>query len=193
VSVHVRRYDGDTDVSIIQCIGQRRGNYDYDPTTSRFQVIGLTQDVMIVMETQDIDFILHLLHINTAPPLHVTPSLDRLLITLEMICDELNRYKVLKFGIKLANSVVPHPLEVHNYNWYIMPEGGAYVWDAWRTTRNSNPNIVMFVRLHPDYGLEEGGSGRATVLDHPLHITLFAGNFREYLPPHMRSLARPPR
>jgi hypothetical protein len=87
-----------------------------------------------------------------------------------MICDELNRYKVLKFGITLTNSVVPHPLEVLNYNWYIMPEGGAYVWDAWHTTRNSNPNIVMFVRLHSDYGLEEGGPGRATVLDHPLHI-----------------------
>jgi hypothetical protein len=110
-----------------------------------------------------------------------------------MICDELNRYKVLKFGITLTNSVVPHPLEVHNYNWYTMPEGGAYVWDAWRTTRSSNPNIVMCVRLHPDYGLEEGGSGKAIVLDHPLHIALFAGNFREYLPTYLRPLARPPR
>jgi hypothetical protein len=74
-----------------------------------------------------------------------------------------------------------------------MPEGGAYVWEPWHTTRNSTPNIVMFVQLHADYGLREGGSGRPTVLDHPLHIALFQGNFREYLPPHMRSLERQPR
>jgi hypothetical protein len=110
-----------------------------------------------------------------------------------MICDSLNDYAVLRFGITLTNTVVPHPLEVLNYNWYIMPEGRAYVWDAWRTTRNSNTNIVMFVQLHADYGLPEGGSGRPTVLDHPLHIALFQGNFRQYLPPHMCSLDNEPR
>jgi hypothetical protein len=76
---------------------------------------------------------------------------------------------------------------------YIMLEGGAYVWDAWRTTRDSNPNIVMFVRFHADYGKDEGGSGRATVLDHPLHISLFTGNYRQAIPPHLRTVARPPR
>jgi hypothetical protein len=70
------------------------------------------------------------------------------------------------------------------YNWYIMPEGGAYVWDTWRSTRDSNPNIVMFVRFHANNGKNEGGSGRATVLDHPLHISLFEGNYRNALPPH---------
>jgi hypothetical protein len=74
-----------------------------------------------------------------------------------------------------------------------MPEGGAYVWDAWRTTQDSNPNIDIFVRFHANYGLNEGGSGRATVLDHPLHISLFEGNFRSALPPHERTLATPPR
>jgi hypothetical protein len=51
----------------------------------------------------------------------------------------------------------------------------------------------MFVRFHTDYGLDEGGSGRATVLDHSLHISLFTGNYRRALPPHLRSIARPPR
>ncbi len=59
-----------------------------------------------------------------------------------------------------------------------MPEGGSYVWDAWRSTRDSNPNIVMFTKYHMNYGRIEGGSGRATVLDHPLHIALFEGNYR---------------
>jgi hypothetical protein len=109
---------------------------------------------------------------------------------LELICDELNRYQVPKYGITLTTSVVPYPLEAMGYNWYIMPEGGAYVWDSWRTTRDSNPNIVMFVRFHTDYRLDEGGSGPATVFDHPLHISLFTGNYRA-LPPHLRSIARP--
>jgi hypothetical protein len=122
------------------------------------------------METRDVDIMVQLLDIDTFRLLHVTSPVDRPQIKLEMICDKLNNYRVLQFGITLTNAVVPHPLEVQNYNWYIMPEGGAYVWDAWRTTRNSNPNIVMFVRLHADHGLQEGGSGRPTVLDHPLHI-----------------------
>jgi hypothetical protein len=42
VLIPVRRYEGDVDVSIIPCIGQRLGYFDFDPTTSRFQVIGLT-------------------------------------------------------------------------------------------------------------------------------------------------------
>jgi hypothetical protein len=51
----------------------------------------------------------------------------------------------------------------------------------------------MFVRFHANYGKNEGGSGRATVLDHPLHISLFKGNYRNALPPHERTLANPPR
>ncbi len=51
----------------------------------------------------------------------------------------------------------------------------------------------MFVRFHVNYGKQEGGSGRATALDHPLHISLFEGNFRSALPPHERTLATPPR
>jgi hypothetical protein len=114
--------------------------------------MGLTQDVIVVMETQDVDIMVKLLDIENFRLLYVISPVDRLQIKLEMICDKLNNYAVLQFGLTLTNAVVPHPYEVRSYNRYTMPEGGAYVWDAWRTTRNSNPNIVMFVRLHADYG-----------------------------------------
>ncbi len=116
-----------------------------------------------------------------------------MLIKLELICDAFNRLRVLKFGITLTTNVVPERLEAAGFNFYIMPDGGSYVWDAWRTTRDSNPNIVMFIKYHANYGRTEGGSGIATVLDHPLHISLFEGNYRNALPPHERTLANPPR
>jgi hypothetical protein len=85
---------------------------------------------MIVMETQDINFVLQLLQIPRLPLHTVTTPEEQLLIKLELICDELNRYQVLKYKITLTTSVVPYPLEAMGYNGYIMPEGGAYVWDA---------------------------------------------------------------
>jgi hypothetical protein len=101
---------------------------------------------MIIMETRDIDFVLDLLKIPLHWPLHnVTSPKEQILIKLKLICDAFNRYNVLKYGITLTTSVVPNVLEAMGYNWYIMPEGGTYVWDAWRSTRDSNPNIVMFV------------------------------------------------
>jgi hypothetical protein len=156
-------------------------------------VIGLTNDLIVVMETKDVDIIVQLLDIDTSPLLHVTSDLDTLQVKLESICDTKNRYAVLRFGITLTTTVVPQPLEVQNYNWYIMPEGGAYVWDAWRSTRQYNPSLVMFVKQQADYGSNEGRSGRPTVLDHPLHIALFEGNFRQYQPPHLRTMANQPR
>ena len=132
--------------------------------------------------------------IRTEDPLNnVTSAEEIVLIKLELICDAFNRLKVLKFGITLTTTVVPDRLEAAGFNWYIMPEGGSYVCDAWRCTRDSNPNIVMFIKYHMNYGRQEGGSGRATVLDHPLHISLFEGNYRNALPPHERTLANPPR
>jgi hypothetical protein len=149
---------------------------------------------MIIMETRDIDFVLDILKIPLARPLHnVTSAEEIVLIKLELICDAFNRFNVLRFGITLTTSVVPYGLEAMGYNWYIMPEGGSYVWETWRSTRDSNPNKVMFVRYHINYGKHEGGSGIATVLDHPLHISLFEGNYRNALPPHERTLANPPR
>jgi hypothetical protein len=67
-----------------------------------------------------------------------------------------------------------------------MPEGGAYVYDAWQTTRTFNPNIVLFVRRQEGYGVVEGGSGRPSVLDHPLQIAMFEDNVRHYSLPHER-------
>ncbi len=99
-----------------------------------------------------------------------------ILIKLELICDAFNRFNVLKFGITLTTNVVPDRMEAAGFTFYIMPDGGSYVWDAWRTTRDSNPNIVMCIRFRENYGRREGGSGIATVLDHPLHISLFEGN-----------------
>jgi hypothetical protein len=61
VLVPVRRYTGYVDVSIIQCIGRYPDDDHYSPSTSKYHVIGLTYDVMIVMETQDINFVLKLL------------------------------------------------------------------------------------------------------------------------------------
>jgi hypothetical protein len=46
---------------------------------------------------------------------------------------------MLQFGIALTTRVVPYPLEVEGYSWYIMPEGGAYVWDTWHTNLAYNP------------------------------------------------------
>jgi hypothetical protein len=50
--VPIKRYTGDVDLSILLCIGQRLGDDDYDEANSKFQVIGLTKDVIIVMETK---------------------------------------------------------------------------------------------------------------------------------------------
>jgi hypothetical protein len=40
-----------------------------------------------------------------------------------------------------------------------MPEGGAYVYDAWQTSKSPNPNIVLLVKQQEAYGVVEGGSG----------------------------------
>jgi hypothetical protein len=74
-----------------------------------------------------------------------------------------------------------------------MPRGGSYVRDAWRSTRDSNPTIVMFIQYHIHYGKQEGGSDGATVLEHTLHISFVEGNYRNASPPHERTLANPPR
>jgi hypothetical protein len=74
-----------------------------------------------------------------------------------------------------------------------MPEGGAYVWDAWLTNLTYNPNIVLFVKRQANYGTNEGGSGRPTVLDRPHHIALFDKKWRNYQPPYLRTLEIEPR
>jgi hypothetical protein len=149
-------------------------------------VIGLTPEVIIVMRTCDMDDMLHLQHINQTSLAQATTIKQLQHIKLELLCDELNKKQVLKHGIDLKTNVIPHVVEAQGYTWYIIPEGGAYVYDAWRTSNTFNPNIVLFVRHQERYGVVEGGSGRPTVLDHPLHIALFEENFRHYCLPHER-------
>jgi hypothetical protein len=48
-------YTGDVHVYIFPCLGHRLGDDDYDGNNSKFRVIGLTKDVIVVMETKDID------------------------------------------------------------------------------------------------------------------------------------------
>jgi hypothetical protein len=107
VLVPVRRYTGYIDVSIIQCIGRTPDDDHYNHSNSNYHVIGLTDDVMIIMETQDINFVLQLLQIPLLPLHYVTSPEEQILIKIELICDELNRYKVLKYGITLSTLVVP--------------------------------------------------------------------------------------
>jgi hypothetical protein len=95
--------------------------------------------------------------------------------------------RVLRSGIYLTNDVVPPALKALRYSWYIMPEGGAYVYDAWQTPQLFNPNIVFLVQYQYRYGRSEGRSGRPTVLDHPLHVALFENNSQSDHPPHQRS------
>ena len=74
---------------------------------------------------------LQLLKIRLEEPLNnVTSAEEIVLIKLELICDAFNRIRVLKFGITLTTSVVPDRLEAAGFNFYIMPDGGSYVWDA---------------------------------------------------------------
>jgi hypothetical protein len=47
-----------------------------------------------------------------------------------MCCEALNKDAVLRYGIGLSAKLIPLPIEIAGYTWYIMPEGGAYVWDA---------------------------------------------------------------
>ncbi len=54
VLIPVRRYEGDVDISIITCIGRAPDDI-YEPQTSRYHVIGLTDNIIIIMETSEID------------------------------------------------------------------------------------------------------------------------------------------
>jgi hypothetical protein len=103
------------------------------------------------------------INIDMSPMNDAKSELDAQHIKLALIWDALYTWQVLQFGYMLTNQVIPVPVEETRYTWYITPEGGAYVWDAWRSTRDSNPNIVMFIRFHANYGKNEGGSGRAAV------------------------------
>jgi hypothetical protein len=138
------------------------------------------------MRTCDMDQMLHLLCINQSSLSHATTTKLLYHMKLELLCYKLNEQAVLRNGIDLDSDVIPRALEAELFTWYIMPEGGAYVYDAWQTARTFNPNIILLVQRQPGYGVDEGGSGRPTVLDHPLHIALFEDNVRRYSPPHLR-------
>jgi hypothetical protein len=132
---------------------------------------------------------LHIQHINTNSLHQATTTIQLHHMKLELLCDELNNITALRHGIALQTYAIPLTLEAEGYTWYIMPEGGAYVYDAWQTSRTFNPTIVLLVQHQEDYGVVEGGSGRPTVLDYPLHIALLEDNFLRYRPPHERFMA----
>jgi hypothetical protein len=58
------------------------------------------------METKDIDIMVKVLNIDTSPLQHATSDLDIQLVKLPLICDTLNTYIVLQFGIALTTRVV---------------------------------------------------------------------------------------
>jgi hypothetical protein len=58
--VPIKRYTGDVDLSNFPCIRQRLGDDDYDEANNKFQVIGLTKDVLFVMETKYMDIMVQI-------------------------------------------------------------------------------------------------------------------------------------
>jgi hypothetical protein len=84
---------------------------------------------------------------------------------------------------------MPPPLKSLQYSWYIMPEGGAYVYDSWVSPLLYNPNIVVLHKYEPGFGRGEGKTGRPVTLDHPLHVALFDNNTQMDPPPHLRTLS----
>ncbi len=74
--IPVRRYDGYIDVSIITSIGRAPDDTFYDPRTSKYHVIGLTDDIIIIMDTSQINFVLQLLKIQTQEPLNNVTSAE---------------------------------------------------------------------------------------------------------------------
>jgi hypothetical protein len=138
-------------------IGQSIESDHYDEINSTFRVINLTNDVIVVMRTCEMDHMLHLLHINQSYLSHNPTPIHLHHEKLELLCYELNNQAVLRKGIDLDNDVVPRALQADHYTWYIMPEGGAYVYDAWQTPQTFNPNMVFLVKYQPGYGVIEGG------------------------------------
>jgi hypothetical protein len=184
--IPILHYTGSVDVKMFPFIGQSMESDHYHEINSTFQVIGLTTKLIMVMRTCDMDHMLHLLQIDQSSLSHNPTPIHLHHEKLELLCYELKKHEVLRKGIDLDNDVIPRALQAQHYTWYIMPEGGAYVYDAWQTPPTFNPNIVLLVQYQPGYGVSEGGLGRPTVLDHPLHIALFENNIKRYRPPHQR-------
>ncbi len=104
---------------------------------------------------------------------HDTEPLLLLHQNLELLCNELNIQNILRDGIDLTSAVMPSPLKSLFYSWYVMPEGGAYVYDSWASHLLFNPNIILLDKYQIGYGRFEGKIGTPITLDHPLHIALF--------------------
>jgi hypothetical protein len=123
-------YEGTVDVRMFPFIWQKLESDHYDEINSTFQVIGLTSEVIIVMRTCDMDEMLHLQQINQSSLSHATTTKQLHHMKLELLCDDLNRQKILRNGNYLATDVIPQALEAEKYTWHIMQEGGAYAYDA---------------------------------------------------------------
>jgi hypothetical protein len=154
--IPVIHYTGLVDVHIFPTIGQDINSASFDPCNGKFQVLGLTCNVLILVKTCDVDHMLHVFECNPDHFLHVTDPLVLLHQKLELLCNEMNMHNVLSNGNDLTIAVMPNPLKSLLYSWYTMPEGGAYVYDSWSFPLLFNPNIDVLHKYEPGFGRGEG-------------------------------------
>jgi hypothetical protein len=106
-------YEGTVNWSMFSCIGQDTNDFDA-ANNSTFQVIGLTEDIIVVTETKEIPIMLQLLNIDLNSLPHADTELHRQQIMLKRLCQEFNTAQVLRDGIMLTSKVVPCAL-VHDH------------------------------------------------------------------------------
>jgi hypothetical protein len=185
--IPIIHYTGQVDIHMFPTIGQDNNSEAFHPCLGAFQVLGLTSDVLILVRTDDIDHMLHVLCCNLTHLIHGTEPTILLHQKLELLCNEMHSLNILRDGNNLTIAVMPNVLKSLTYAWYIMPEGGAYVYDSWVSQLMFNPNIIVLDIYQAGYGRREGKTGRLVTLDHPLHIALFENNTQMDQPPHLRT------
>jgi hypothetical protein len=93
---------------------------------------------------------LHIQHINTNSLTQATTTKQLHHKKLELLCDELNNRALLRHGKALQTDVIPNILEAERYTCYIMPEGGAYVYDVTSLPPLLIDDIVADLLQHMD-------------------------------------------
>ncbi len=92
-------------------IGQDINSEVFNPCIGTFQVLGLTSNVLILIRTNDIDHMLHVFRCNLIHLIHGTEPLLLLHQKLELLCNEMNRMKILRNGNDLTIDVMPTVLK----------------------------------------------------------------------------------